>query len=180
MEIFLATLGNEIANRASGKPVEVVFERHPRSHNGIEGRYQDLPVPPRSSLQPKRNEFRYTTRFESRTVTPGRGIWGFATRRPGGRLRTHEAQGANGEPIGFGLPSNVRYGARRASLSNPHGAGGFRLNGIVFRKGNQTSLPPHEAKIVHLFEHRFGDNVLVRSMEGKQVRRIPQPPRSAE
>ncbi len=53
-------------------------------------------------------------------------------------------------------------------------AAGCRLDGNVFRRGDDTYLPLYEAKMVHQFDHRFGDYALL--LEGTASVQLPQVP----
>lgn len=55
-------------------------------------------------------------------------------------------------------------------------AEGWRLDGNVFRQGGSAYLPLYEAKMIHQFDHRFGDYALVEMKAGKGVRQMPQAP----
>ncbi|GBD43554.1 hypothetical protein HRbin40_01028 [bacterium HR40] len=51
---------------------------------------------------------------------------------------------------------------------------GFRLLGNVFVKGRERFLPLYEAKMVHQFDHRFGDYAM--QPEGSQSTQLPEVP----
>lgn len=51
---------------------------------------------------------------------------------------------------------------------------GAQLDGNVWRKGAEVWLPLYEGKMVHQFNHRFGDYALAK-LTGKEVRQIPTP-----
>ncbi len=53
-------------------------------------------------------------------------------------------------------------------------AQGFRLEGNVFVKGNERYLPLYEAKMVHQFDHRFGDFAMKR--EDSDSTQLPEVP----
>ena len=55
---------------------------------------------------------------------------------------------------------------------------GWELRGNHFAKGGEVMLPLYEAKMVHHFDHRFGDYALA-ELSGKGVRQIPQADDSA-
>src|SRR5262249_2931798 len=53
-------------------------------------------------------------------------------------------------------------------------AASWQLDGNVFRKGNERYLPLYEAKMVHHFDHRFGD--WADYPEGAQTSALPDVP----
>ncbi|MFN4074198.1 MAG: hypothetical protein ACK4G4_12400, partial [Thermus sp.] len=55
-----------------------------------------------------------------------------------------------------------------------HEAQGFRLQGNVFVKGAERYLPLYEAKMVHQFNHRFGDYAMRPS--GSESTQLPEVP----
>lgn len=53
--------------------------------------------------------------------------------------------------------------------------GGWRLVGNVFIRNGQRMLPLFEGKMIHHFDHRFGDYRLAELTLGKGVRQLPAP-----
>ena len=51
---------------------------------------------------------------------------------------------------------------------------GAKLAGNIFRRGGERWLPLYESKMIHHFEHRFGDYALATITPGKEVRQLPQ------
>lgn len=53
--------------------------------------------------------------------------------------------------------------------------GGWNLEGNVFTRGRDRMLPLYEAKMLHHYNHRFGDYSLADLVQGKGVRQLPRP-----
>lgn len=53
-------------------------------------------------------------------------------------------------------------------------ADGYVLDGNRYHKGQTELLPLYEAKMMHQFDHRYGDYALAEITEGKGVRQLPQ------
>jgi hypothetical protein len=89
-----------------------------------------------------------------------------------------EGKGEAGNPWGveflrmFDMANDSHLFRTREELE----AQGFRLQGNVFVCGTERYLPLYEAKMVHQFDHRFGDYALAKLKPGKEVRQIPQAP----
>jgi hypothetical protein len=56
---------------------------------------------------------------------------------------------------------------------------GWTLEGNVFTRDGRRMLPLYEAKMIHHFDHRFGDYRDVKITPGKQVRQLPTPDATA-
>lgn len=70
----------------------------------------------------------------------------------------------------FNMTSDSNLFAERGSLE----ASGFRLQGNRFVKGEKTLLPLYEAKMVHHFDHRYGDYAM--RAEGSLDSQLPDVP----
>jgi hypothetical protein len=85
-----------------------------------------------------------------------------------------ETRGRAGNPWGvaflrmFDMSNDSHLFRTRAELAGA----GFRLVGNVFVRGKERYLPLYEAKMVHQFDHRFGDYGTSR-----RIRRTPSSPR---
>jgi SOS-response transcriptional repressor LexA len=69
---------------------------------------------------------------------------------------------------------NMTSDSKRFRTREQLGAEGFALDGNLFRRGRETYLPLYEAKMVHHFDHRFGDYAL--RPEGSQDTELPRVP----
>uniref|UniRef100_A0A7V2F6G7 site-specific DNA-methyltransferase (adenine-specific) n=1 Tax=Rhodothermus marinus TaxID=29549 RepID=A0A7V2F6G7_RHOMR len=87
-----------------------------------------------------------------------------------------EAKGETGNPWGvrflamFHMANDSHLFRARAELE----AEGFRLDGNVFVRGAERYLPLYEAKMVHQFDHRFGDYAM--QPEGSESTQLPEVP----
>ena len=52
---------------------------------------------------------------------------------------------------------------------------GWTLRGNIFEQGSRRMLPLYEAKMIHHYNHRFGDYAGVDMASGKGVRALPTP-----
>jgi hypothetical protein len=75
----------------------------------------------------------------------------------------------------FDMANDSHLFRTREELEN----GGWTLDGNVFTNDDKHMLPLYEAKMIHHFDHRFGDYRDVKVALGKQVRQLPTPDATA-
>jgi hypothetical protein len=90
----------------------------------------------------------------------------------------NEAEGSAGNPwsVEFRSIFHMANDSHLFRIRERLEAEGFRLDRNIFSKGGETWLPLYEAKMVHHYNHRFGDYALATIKEGKEVRQIPHAP----